>query len=137
MGRRRPDPRGGTGDRDRRGADGGLAGSRGARSHAGHGAEPLLVPLPPCALAQGRNLGACHTGARSCFFTRLGAPAGAVSAGSAGPAMLEVLERVLQSRKVAPPPGSYVASLFEKGEAQICRKIGEEATEGVTAALGG
>jgi len=80
---------------------------------------------------------ACHTGARSCFFTRLGAPAGAVSAGSAGPAMLEVLERVLQSRKVAPPPGSYVASLFEKGEAQICRKIGEEATEVVTAALGG
>jgi phosphoribosyl-AMP cyclohydrolase / phosphoribosyl-ATP pyrophosphohydrolase len=80
---------------------------------------------------------ACHTGARSCFFTRLGAPAGAVSAGGAGPAMLEVLERVLQSRKVAPPPGSYVASLFEKGEAQICRKIGEEATEVVTAALGG
>ncbi len=54
-----------------------------------------------------------------------------------GPAMLEVLERVLQSRKVAPPPGSYVASLYEKGEAQICRKIGEEATEVVTAALGG
>lgn len=80
---------------------------------------------------------ACHTGARTCFFTRLGATAGAVSVGGAGPAMLEVLERVLQSRKVAPPPGSYVASLFEKGEAQICRKIGEEATEVVTAALGG
>ncbi len=80
---------------------------------------------------------ACHTGARTCFFTRLAATAGAASTGSAGPAMLEVLERVLQSRKVAPPPGSYVASLFEKGEAQICRKIGEEATEVVTAALGG
>jgi phosphoribosyl-ATP pyrophosphohydrolase len=51
--------------------------------------------------------------------------------------MLEVLERVLQSRKVDPTPGSYVASLFDKGEAQICRKIGEEATEVVTAALGG
>ncbi len=81
---------------------------------------------------------ACHTGARSCFFTRLAGTAGETpAAGGAGPAMLEVLERVLQSRKVAPPPGSYVASLFEKGEAHMCRKIGEEATEVVTAALGG
>src|SRR5262249_58756334 len=56
---------------------------------------------------------------------------------AAGPAMLEVLERVLESRKVAPPPGSYVASLLEKGEPQICRKIGEEAAEVMTAALGG
>ncbi len=51
--------------------------------------------------------------------------------------MLEVLERVLESRKVAPPPGSYVATLFEKGQPQICRKIGEEAAEVMTAALGG
>ncbi len=81
---------------------------------------------------------ACHTGARTCFFTRLSevGPA-SLRVDTAGPAMLEVLERVLQSRKVAPPPGSYVAGLFEKGEAQICRKIGEEATEVVTAALGG
>lgn len=86
---------------------------------------------------------ACHTGARSCFFTRLDDPAGEVGhagapgAAGAGPAMLEVLERVLESRKVAPPPGSYVASLFEKGQPQICRKIGEEAAEVMTAALGG
>jgi phosphoribosyl-ATP pyrophosphohydrolase/phosphoribosyl-AMP cyclohydrolase len=86
---------------------------------------------------------ACHTGARSCFFTRLAAPAGesghagAPGAPGAGPAMLEVLERVLESRKVAPPPGSYVASLFQKGQPQICRKIGEEAAEVMTAALGG
>ena len=94
---------------------------------------------------------ACHTGARSCFFTRLGGgtlhqTAGSQVAGQqaagprssgAGPAMLEVLERVLQSRKVERPSGSYVAGLFERGEAQICRKIGEEATEVVTAALGG
>jgi phosphoribosyl-ATP pyrophosphohydrolase len=55
----------------------------------------------------------------------------------AGPATLEVVERVLQSRVAAPPPGSYVAGLLAKGEAQICRKIGEEAIEVVTAALGG
>ena len=81
---------------------------------------------------------ACHTGARTCFFTRVsGTGTGSPRALGVGPGMLEVLERVLQSRKVAPPPGSYVARLFEQGEAQICRKIGEEATEVVTAALGG
>ena len=80
---------------------------------------------------------ACHTGARSCFFTRLGEGEGQPAPAGAGPAMLEVLERVLESRKVAPPPGSYVASLFQKGQPQICRKIGEEAAEVMTAALGG
>jgi phosphoribosyl-ATP pyrophosphohydrolase/phosphoribosyl-AMP cyclohydrolase len=80
---------------------------------------------------------ACHTGARSCFFTRLGEGEGRPAVAGAGPAMLEVLERVLESRKVAPPPGSYVASLFQKGQPQICRKIGEEAAEVMTAALGG
>ena len=79
---------------------------------------------------------ACHTGARTCFFTRLGGSAATQAAG-AGPAILEVLERVLKSRKVERPAGSYSAGLFERGEPQICRKIGEEATEVVTAALGG
>ena len=79
---------------------------------------------------------ACHTGARTCFFTRLsGAPE--PNAANAGPATLEVVERVLHARKVDPPPGSYVAALFARGEPQICRKIGEEAVEVVTAALGG
>jgi len=79
---------------------------------------------------------ACHTGARTCFFTRLsGAPG--PKAASASPATLEVVERVLHSRKADPPPGSYVAALFARGEPQICRKIGEEAVEVVTAALGG
>ena len=81
---------------------------------------------------------ACHTGARTCFFTRRGDGSGAGPApAGTGPATLEVVERVIQSRKVDRPAGSYVASLLERGEAQICRKIGEEATEVVTAALGG
>jgi phosphoribosyl-ATP pyrophosphohydrolase/phosphoribosyl-AMP cyclohydrolase len=80
---------------------------------------------------------ACHTGARSCFFTRLDDPAGDPATAGAGPAMLEVLERVIESRKVDPPAGSYVAGLFQKGQPQICRKIGEEAAEVMTAALGG
>jgi phosphoribosyl-ATP pyrophosphohydrolase/phosphoribosyl-AMP cyclohydrolase len=79
---------------------------------------------------------ACHTGARSCFFTAVADGPGP-RAGAAGPATLEVVERVLQQRKVAPPAGSYVARLYEGGEARICRKIGEEATEVITAALGG
>lgn len=73
---------------------------------------------------------ACHTGARSCFFNAIRG-AGAVAN------MLERLERVVEARKIAAPPGSYVAALLGKGEAGICRKIGEEATEVVTAALGG
>jgi phosphoribosyl-ATP pyrophosphohydrolase/phosphoribosyl-AMP cyclohydrolase len=78
---------------------------------------------------------ACHTGARSCFYTRLAGGAGAT--GAAGPRVLEVVERVIQSRKVERPAGSYVTRLLERGPAHICRKIGEEATEVVTAALGG
>ena len=81
---------------------------------------------------------ACHTGARTCFYTRVSeAGAERPAAGAAGPAFLDVLERTIASRKVDRPSGSYVARLFEKGDAYICRKIGEEATEVVTAALGG
>jgi phosphoribosyl-ATP pyrophosphohydrolase/phosphoribosyl-AMP cyclohydrolase len=80
---------------------------------------------------------ACHTGARTCFFTRLGGEAAAPRAGGAGPDFLEVLERTIAARKVDRPAGSYVAALFDKGDPFICRKIGEEATEVVTAALGG
>jgi phosphoribosyl-ATP pyrophosphohydrolase/phosphoribosyl-AMP cyclohydrolase len=79
---------------------------------------------------------ACHTGARTCFFTALSGDAPAAIA-EAGPAALEVLERVLYARKAAPPPGSYVGGLYARGEPQICRKIGEEAAEVVVAALGG
>lgn len=73
---------------------------------------------------------ACHTGARACFFNTLqgGAPASS---------MLERIERIVLERKTSPAQGSYVASLLAKGEAAVCRKIGEEAVEVVTAALGG
>jgi phosphoribosyl-ATP pyrophosphohydrolase/phosphoribosyl-AMP cyclohydrolase len=83
---------------------------------------------------------ACHTGARSCFFTRLSpqsAEAAAPSRQAEGPAILEVVERVLESRRAEPVSGSYAAGLLAGGEPAICRKIGEEAVEVVTAALGG
>jgi len=85
---------------------------------------------------------ACHTGSRTCFFTRLntvGEP-GTERAGSVewvGPQILELVERVIQSRKAEPLPGSYVAGLLAQGESAICRKVGEEAVEVVTAALAG
>jgi phosphoribosyl-ATP pyrophosphohydrolase/phosphoribosyl-AMP cyclohydrolase len=79
---------------------------------------------------------ACHAGSRTCFFSRLSAE-GEPRSGWAGPEILELVERVIQSRKVEPRPGSYVAGLLAKGEAAVCKKIGEEATEVVTAALGG
>jgi phosphoribosyl-ATP pyrophosphohydrolase/phosphoribosyl-AMP cyclohydrolase len=73
---------------------------------------------------------ACHTGHRTCFFTSLqGAPAAAN--------MLDRIEQIVADRKTARPAGSYVAGLLAKGQAAICRKIGEEAVEVVTAALGG
>lgn len=83
---------------------------------------------------------ACHTGARTCFFTRLSGPAGGAGAAEArreGPGVLEVVERVLRSRAAEPVAGSYTSNLIAAGEPRICRKIGEEAVEVVTAALGG
>jgi phosphoribosyl-ATP pyrophosphohydrolase/phosphoribosyl-AMP cyclohydrolase len=73
---------------------------------------------------------ACHTGSRTCFFATL-------QGEEASATMLDRLERIVAARKTAPPPGSYVASLLARGEAAVCRKIGEEAVEVVTAALGG
>ena len=73
---------------------------------------------------------ACHTGARSCFFNTLQ---------GAGPdvSVLGRIERIVRDRKTAPAAGSYVAGLLARGEAAVCRKLGEEAVEVVTAALGG
>ncbi|MGH7278699.1 MAG: bifunctional phosphoribosyl-AMP cyclohydrolase/phosphoribosyl-ATP diphosphatase HisIE [Candidatus Rokuibacteriota bacterium] len=77
---------------------------------------------------------ACHTGHRTCFFTALaGSPTGAAVSAT----MLERVERIIAERKAGAPEGSYVAGLLAKGEAAVCRKVGEEAVEVITAALGG
>lgn len=47
---------------------------------------------------------------------------------------LERLAATLQQRKSAAPEGSYVASLFAKGQDAILKKLGEEAIETVLAA---
>jgi phosphoribosyl-AMP cyclohydrolase / phosphoribosyl-ATP pyrophosphohydrolase len=73
---------------------------------------------------------ACHTGNRTCFFTTLQGPGCAAN-------MLDRIEQIVTARKTSPPVGSYVADLLAKGEPAACRKLGEEAVEVVTAALGG
>jgi len=49
---------------------------------------------------------------------------------------LEKLAEVIEQRKSADPASSYVASLYEKGMDGILKKVGEEATETVIAAMG-
>jgi phosphoribosyl-ATP pyrophosphohydrolase/phosphoribosyl-AMP cyclohydrolase len=82
---------------------------------------------------------ACHTGSRTCFVAPVDRPADgpppAPPAGAAPPALLDTLERVIQARRAAPREGSYVSRLLGEGDARIARKIGEEATEVVVAAL--
>lgn len=50
---------------------------------------------------------------------------------------LAKLAQVLEQRKKAAPDSSYVASLYQKGQDEILKKIGEEATETVLASKGG
>jgi phosphoribosyl-ATP pyrophosphohydrolase/phosphoribosyl-AMP cyclohydrolase len=75
---------------------------------------------------------ACHTNNPTCFFTALQG-----DGGKAAPTMLARIEQIVEQRKVSAPAGSYVGALLAKGEAAVCRKVGEEAVEVITAALGG
>lgn len=74
---------------------------------------------------------ACHTSSPTCFFRALHGE------GPPVPTMLTRIETIVNARKAGAPAGSYVGGLLAKGEAAVCRKIGEEAVEVITAALGG
>ena len=83
-----------------------------------------------CLLIQVDQTGAaCHTGQRSCFFTRLTAqPPGA--AGEATPRFsLDELYRIVQDRKASKPEGSYTARLIGSGQDRVLKKVAEEAGE--------
>ena len=76
---------------------------------------------------------ACHTGARSCFFNEI---ARKDYEEAANP--LQVFEdvmNVIRDRKLHPKEGSYTTYLFDKGLDKILKKLGEEATEIVIAAI--
>lgn len=79
--------------------------------------DTLLLKVDPAGPA-------CHTGARSCFFTQL----------MNKESFLPKLQSTIFERKANPRPGSYTTSLFAAGEDEIVKKVGEEAVEVVLAA---
>lgn len=50
--------------------------------------------------------------------------------------VIQSLYQTIQNRKEDPPAGSYTATLFEKGENEILKKMGEEVVEVIIAAKG-
>lgn len=74
---------------------------------------------------------ACHTGKRSCFFNEI------KSFGNApgNIRVLRVLADTIKDRQDNPKEGSYTDYLLAKGVEKICKKVGEEATETVIAAM--
>jgi phosphoribosyl-AMP cyclohydrolase / phosphoribosyl-ATP pyrophosphohydrolase len=85
---------------------------------------------------------ACHTGSYTCFFES--APGfdkveRTAAAGSVGGryAILDELLTTIAERDEQRPEGAYTTYLFEKGLEKICKKVGEEATEVVIAAMKG
>lgn len=76
--------------------------------------------------------GACHTGARSCFFNEVVKKD--YEENSNPLRVFEEVFAVIKDRKVNPKEGSYTNYLFDKGIDKILKKLGEEATEIVIAA---
>lgn len=69
----------------------------------------LALPLGPT----------CHRGTDSCFPLADPSPF----------EFLFALQRLIRKRKKELPEGSYTTELFQKGELQIAKKLGEEAVE--------
>ncbi len=86
-----------------------------------------------CILMQVKQAGpACHTGATSCFHN-------AVVDGEL-PATSHILEDVMDTvrdRALNPQEGSYTNYLLDKGIEKICKKLGEESSEAIIAAMKG
>ncbi len=75
---------------------------------------------------------ACHTGAKSCFFTSLSSGERVLKQEkdmSNVYGVIDTLYHEIESKKFADPQKSYTAQLFNKGENTICKKIAEEAAE--------
>jgi len=78
--------------------------------------------------------GACHTGARSCFYDQGPSPSGGGPGAAPPPAdACTELMRVIEGRRDRPEPGSYTNKLLEGGDNRILKKIGEESAEFVMA----
>ncbi len=82
--------------------------------------DALLVEVEPAGPA-------CHTGEDSCFFNSL--------AGEGERFILASLAALIRDRKEHPKEGSYTNYLFDKGREKILKKVGEESTEVIVAAM--
>ncbi len=72
---------------------------------------------------------ACHTGKESCFFENF------YNDENYQQFSLNTLYELLKQRDKERPSGSYTSYLFEKGKEKILKKVGEECTEVVIAAM--
>lgn len=75
---------------------------------------------------------ACHTGAKSCFFTSLKTNERVLESEVDATEIygaVDTLYHEIESKKFGDPQLSYTAKLFSKGENAICKKIVEEAGE--------
>ena len=75
---------------------------------------------------------ACHTGKKTCFHNPV--MDGQLPATAD---ILNTIEATIADRAANPKPGSYTNYLLDKGTEKICKKVGEEATETVIAAMKG
>lgn len=74
---------------------------------------------------------ACHTGRESCFFNRVDVDEkpSEIIQNIDSYSISDKLYHTIQERKLSNPKSSYVASLFEKGDNAILKKVVEEAGE--------
>ncbi len=75
---------------------------------------------------------ACHTGRESCFFTKLETSeviSDIKEDSIKNYSVIDKLYHTIQERKSADPTTSYTASLYNKGENSLLKKVAEEAAE--------
>lgn len=84
-----------------------------------------------CILLRVIQIGAaCHTGEKSCFFNNI--------VNLKDIANINILQAnidTIKERKDNPQDGSYTNYLLAKGKEKICKKIGEESSEAIIAAM--
>lgn len=79
---------------------------------------------------------ACHTGEYTCYHNAI---MSLVEEADRAPSarILQEVYNVIADRKIHPKEGSYTNYLLDKGVEKICKKVGEEASETIIAAVKG